>query len=198
MRKIILTAVFIIATITVTKAQDVRFGVRGGVNFTTPSFEVTDGTGTFSPNTKSGTSFYIGGLAELPLHSISEEFRIELQANFTKNSFEFEKDFIYRTLSLTQIKIPVMAKYEVIENGFVKGGFYGAFTLGGEYTYKNRTESRDMASFDYGIPLGLEYNLEEGLFFEALFNIGFADLNDKGSKTEILNRSIQIGIGYKF
>lgn len=202
MKKIILTAVFIIATITVTKAQDIRFGVRGGINFTTPSFEVTDATGTFTPDTKNGTSFYLGGLGELSLNSVSDKFILEFGLNYAKNTFDYKKDFKFRTLSTNQINIPILLKYEAVEKAFIKGGLYGSFIVSAENERDGTSTdvSDEISSFDYGLLLGAEYNLDNGIFFEAMYNLGFADLskNDGSNKIVIKNRGFQIGLGYKF
>ena len=58
----------------------------------------------------------------------------------------------------------------------------------------------DYKHFDYGIGLGVEYNLpNNGLFFEASYNWGLANLEKNGdSKNYANNRVIQVGVGYKF
>ena len=77
------------------------------------------------------------------------------------------------------------------------------YILSSQLKEDGKTETVDKDSyrhFDYGIGLGVEYNLpNNGLFFEASYNWGLANLTKDGdSKNYSNNRVIQVGVGYKF
>ena len=100
------------------------------------------------------------------------------------------------------LNLPVWFKYDFA--GFrPKAGLYAGYIVERKAEWGGRTVIRDRDAynyFDYGISLGAEYNLpNNGLFFEASYNWGLANLDKNGdAKNYTNNRVIQVGIGYKF
>ena len=100
------------------------------------------------------------------------------------------------------LNLPVWFKYD-FEGFRPKAGLYAGYILSEQARLgdKTTTVDKDLYNhFDYGIGLGAEYNLpNNGLFFEASYNWGLANLVKNGdSKNYQNNRVIQIGVGYKF
>ena len=100
------------------------------------------------------------------------------------------------------LNLPVWIKYD-FEGFCPKAGLYAGYVLSSQLKENGKTEtvkSDTYNHFDYGIGLGAEYNLpNNGLFFEASYNWGLANLQKNGdSKNYTNNRVIQIGVGYKF
>ena len=100
------------------------------------------------------------------------------------------------------LSTPVWFKYDFA--GFrPKAGLYAGYILSQQLKTGNEittADKDDYKHFDYGIGLGAEYNLpNNGLFFEASYNWGLANLQKNGdSKNYTNNRVIQVGVGYKF
>ena len=100
------------------------------------------------------------------------------------------------------LSLPVWFKQDF--SGFrPKAGLYAGYVLSSQLKENGKTETVESDTynhFDYGIGLGAEYNLpNNGLFFEASYNWGLANLVKNGdSKNYQNNRVIQIGVGYKF
>ena len=172
MKKIILTVAAIFA-FGVANAQDMKFGVKAG--FTSSNF-----TGDVSGLDANG-GFYVGGLVDF---TISESFHVQPELLY---SIEGAKD-----AKLNYLRIPIMAKYYVMDGLSLQAGPEIAFKAGGDDGIKDAAKS-----MDYGVGFGAGYELPSGLMFDARYNLGLADISDD-STFEIKNTSFQIGLGYRF
>src|SRR5690554_5058966 len=79
MKKLFLLVVAIAITTTVSQAQEVRIGAKGGVNFATFS-------GDDLGDVKSRTGFHIGGLVEIP---VSEKFAIQPEVLYSSQGSKY-------------------------------------------------------------------------------------------------------------
>lgn len=191
MKKIITSALVVIATAT-GFAQEVKWGVKGGLNVATVEFTDTDEDVITIPDNR--TSFYAGGLVEFPL---ADKFYGQVEALYVSNGAKEKKN----QMMISQINVPFMVKYNVVNGLNVVGGGY----LGGVLSIKNKIGNRiskqdaeDRNFLDGGVILGAEYNLpSNGLFFDARYNLGLANLS-KVEDAIVKNRGFQIGLGYKF
>ena len=193
MKKILMTVAFAALAIAGANAQT-KFGVRAGLNLADVAIKSRD----VKAETKIRPSFYAGALAEFAFNDV-----VLMDAGLTYSNQGFKAKqgdgaYIQHTLNL-----PVWFKYDF--TGFrPKAGLYAGYVLNHEL--KGNTSSsysikdEDYNHFDYGIGLGVEYNLpNNGLFFEASYNWGLANLEKNGdSKNYANNRVIQVGVGYKF
>ena len=192
MKKILMTVVFATLTVIGANAQ-VKFGARAGLNLANVATKVND----VKVKSNIRPSFYVGGLAEFAFNDV-----VLMEAGLTYSNQGYkakegnDKDMQY-TLNL-----PIWVKYDFA--GFrPKAGFYAGSIVERKAEWGGRTVIRDRGAynyFDYGISLGAEYNLpNNGLFFEASYNWGLANLKKNGdAKNYENNRVIQVGIGYKF
>ena len=192
MKKILMTVVFATLTVIGANAQ-VKFGARAGLNLANVATKVND----VKVKSNIRPSFYVGGLAEFAFNDV-----VLMEAGLTYSNQGYkakegnDKDMQY-TLNL-----PIWFKYDFA--GFrPKAGFYAGYIVERKAEWGGRTVIRDRDAynyFDYGISLGAEYNLpNNGLFFEASYNWGLANLVKNGdAKNYQNNRTIYIGVGYKF
>ena len=187
-----MTVAFVALTIAGANAQ-VKFGARAGLNLA----DVAQKSYDVIIETKVLPSFYVGGLAEFAFNDVvlmDAGLTYSIQGSKTK-----EGD---RTYPQHVLNLPVWFKYDFV--GFrPKAGLYAGYILSKQLKYDGKTvtlKSDSYNHFDYGISLGAEYNLpNNGLFFEASYNWGLANLQKNGdSKNYANNRVIQVGVGYKF
>ena len=171
----------------------VKFGVRAGLNLA----DVASKTNGVKDETKIRTSFYVGGLAEFTFNDVVlMETGLTYSNQGSKAKEGGDKDMQYT------LNVPIWFKYDFA--GFrPKAGLYAGYILSQQTKAEGKTKTvkSDLYNhFDYGIGLGAEYNLpNNGLFFEASYNWGLANLQKNGdSKNYTNNRVIQIGVGYKF
>lgn len=213
MKKIILSAIIIIASIKVAKAQDIKFGVKGGANFSDVSFSVEQRQvgANISLDTDKKTSFVIGGFIEYHLSNLSDKLYGEIRLNYSANGATIKPPRAGESsldLIINQLNLPIMVKYELIENLYASaGGYLGYVTLmeGKENTRNSssyKIDEKEISRIDAGLVIGTEYSFNNGLLVFANYNYGFLDLKedpaDRAVETTIKNRVFQLGIGYKF
>ena len=193
MKKIIITVAFAALAIAGANAQT-KFGVRAGLNHTDQAAKEYN----IKQETVPRISFYVGGLVEYAFNDV-----VLMDAGLTYSNQGYKTKIGDGKVIDHTLNLPVWFKYDF--TGFrPKAGLYAGYILNHEL--KGNTSSsysikdEDYNHFDYGIGLGAEYNLpNNGLFFEASYNWGLANLQKNGdSKNYINNRVIQVGIGYKF
>lgn len=207
MKKIVLLIVLAVVSTTAIQAQEVRMGIKGGVNFATLS---GDNLG----DIKSRTGFHIGGLVEVPL---SEQFSIQPEILYTTQGARYQEkgtelgvDYDFKTTAhLDYIQVPVMAKFYVVEGFAVEAGPEVAFlasskgkykgTVGG-VTVSEEDDLDDIAKVDFSVGLGVSYRIPVGVFFGARYNLGVTNINDgsDSDNNKMRNNVFQLSAGYSF
>ena len=180
MKKVILTVAAVFA-LTFANAQDkkggssdIKFGVKAGYANTNFSGDA---------DTDAASNFYIGGLVDF---TVSEKFHVQPELLYSMEGADNDG------AALNFIRIPVMAKYYVADGFNIQAGPQFGLVAGGD-------DIKDsLKSFDYGLGFGAGYELESGLFFDARYNLGLADLNDFGGDAKIHTTSFNVGLGYRF
>ena len=192
MKKVFMTVAFAALAIAGANAQ-VKFGARAGLNLADLAIKISD----VKSETKIRPAFYVGGLAEYAFNDVTL-----LDAGLTYSNQGAKPKEGDGALVQHALNLPVWFKYDFA--GFrPKAGLYAGYILSQQTKADGKTETVESDSynhFDYGIGLGAEYNLSDnGLFFEASYNWGLANLQKNGdSKNYANNRVIQVGVGYKF
>ena len=192
MKKILITVVFVALAIAGANAQ-VKFGVRAGLNHTDQAVKEYD----IKQETVPRISFYVGGLAEYAFNDV-----VLMDAGLTYSNQGYKTKIGDGKVIDHTLNLPIWFKYD-FEGFRPKAGLYAGYILSQQLKTGNEittVDKDDYKHFDYGIGLGVEYNLpNNGLFFEASYNWGLANLRKNGdSKNYTNNRVIQVGVGYKF
>ncbi|RRA92304.1 porin family protein [Paenimyroides viscosum] len=205
MKKVILAA-FVLGTITTAVAQQqVKFGPKAGLNFANLSGD---------DNSDMLTGFHVGAVAEI---KFNEKFSIQPEVVYSAqgssrsgsttllgitSSFEGKQKLDY-------INVPIMAKYYIIDGFSVEAGPQIGFlmkaeseldtTIAGVNSNVKGDNKDSFKSTDFGLGLGLAYDLPVGLFVNARYNLGLSDIRENTSAGDaVKNNVIQVGIGYKF
>jgi len=178
MKKILLSVAAAMAFCLAAQAQseEIKFGVKGGVNFTNFDSDGADSDGK--------TGFYAGGLVDLP---VSGNFHIQPEVLYSSEGAD--------DASLDYIRIPVMAKYYIMEGLSFQAGPEIAFKVGSEDEFVDNATK----SIDFGIGGGVAYELTMGVFFDIRYNVGIADISDSNADVgKVHNTGLQIGAGFRF
>ena len=192
MKKILMTVAFAALAIVGANAQ-VKFGVRAGLNHTDQAAKEYD----IKQETVPRISFHVGALVEYAFNDV-----VLMDAGLTYSNQGYKTKIGDGKVIDHTLNLPVWFKYDFA--GFrPKAGIYAGYILSQQLKGNGNSKTVDSDSynhFDYGIGLGAEYNLpNNGLFFEASYNSGLANLKKNGeAKNYENNRVIQVGIGYKF
>ncbi|MBU2950724.1 PorT family protein [Tamlana agarivorans] len=183
MKKLLLvTAVAIFGAVNL-HAQDLQFGVKGGLNF-------ANVMGDQSENKDLVTAFNFGGMVEIP---ISEKFSVQPEIMFSGNGFSINED----VTALNYLDIPVMAKYYLTKGLSIEAGPQIGFLLSA------KTEDIDVKdsynNVNFGLSTGVGYKLDNGINFGARYNLGLSNINDiDGSSIKNRLGALQLSVGYFF
>lgn len=174
MKKLFLVAIATVGFTFTGTAQEVTFGVKGGVNN-------TNFTGDLPSDPK--TSFYVGGFVDL---GITEAFHIQPELLYSSEGSADD-------MGVTYLKVPVMLKYYAAPGFNIQAGPYLGFKMATEDDLFDEA----IKSMDFGVGVGAGYDLANGLFFDARYNLGLMDISEVDG-VEIKNSGIQAGVGYRF
>ncbi|CAM4102789.1 porin family protein [Flavobacterium antarcticum] len=183
MKKILTVAAFTILGFASMNAQDLNYGLKGGINIATA-------TGDNSSSFDAVTAFHIGAMAEIKL---TEKFSFQPEVLFSGQGTSFNDDII----ELRYINVPLMAKYYVAKGLSLEAGPQVGFLVSAKYLGNDVKDN--LAKVDLGLNVGLGYKLDNGLNFGARYNFGLSDVNEiKGLNDSNKNSVFQFSVGYFF
>ncbi|MGV9004204.1 porin family protein [Flavobacterium sp.] len=181
MKKIILSVAAIFA-FGVVSAQDIKFGVKGGLN--SSNITNTDGS-------KALVGFHVGGLAEF---KVSEKFAVQPELLYSTQGAGSDGG----DLKLDYINIPIMAKFYVAEKFSIQAGPQIGFLM------TAKADGEDVKDFfkttDFGVNIGVGYNLDENMMLDLRYNMGLSQVQKEviDGTSKSMNQVIQLSFGYKF
>ena len=183
MKKLLLVTVMTFFGLANLFAQEVEFGVKGGLNFASIS---GDNTGDIDPV----TSFNFGVMSEIP---ISEKFSFQPELMYSGQGYSIGDD----TVELSYLNLPLMGKYYVTKGLSLEAGPQIGFLLAAD---NEGTDVKDsFNSVDLGVNFGVGYKLDNGLNFGVRYNLGLSDINDlDGFNDKNQNGVFQFSVGYFF
>lgn len=211
MKKLLLVAAVAAFTFSTAQSQELRFGLKAGVNFANMSIDPDEGE-----KMDSRTSLHIGGFVEIPItekFSVQPELLYSSQGSQQKTTEEiFGEEFNLEVkLKLDYINIPVMAKYYVIDGLAIEAGpqFGILVSAKGDVEVSgfgiNESESENIKdqfkTLDIGLGFGASYRLDMGVFFGARYVMGLSDIsenNDPDDVFKVKNNVFQLSVGYTF
>ncbi|MCD1117013.1 porin family protein [Chryseobacterium turcicum] len=220
MKKLLLVASVVLMGVGV-NAQEFRFGPKAGFAMSTMKIDdKQDDLGARKMSPK--YTFYVGGMAE---YKINDNFGLQAEVLYSPLGAKEKIDGInagvvfvgeQTKVELGTILVPVSAKYFFTENisvaaganfgviltakqktvigsDFINVGVVDEENNSGEIDIKKDIKKLNIAPF-----VGVEYMLENGLFFDARYSLGVSNLSNDGSGGKVTNSFAQIGVGFKF
>jgi hypothetical protein len=201
MKKLILTVALSFLIFQFNQAQELTFGVKGGINLASLGGDVPS-------NAKSKIGFHIGGIAE---YMLSDEFGVQAELLYSALGNKVEESIegvsFKQKTKLSYITLPVVAKYFVTDEIALEAGPQFSFLMSaeieGEGTFEGQSQSatEDISDFTNGIDLGFgiggSYKTDGGLFFGLRYVLGLSNINSDGPDT-VNNNVLQVSAGYKF
>ena len=183
MKKFFLLTVLTVLGFTNVNAQEVEFGVKGGLNFANISGDNTKDLGAV-------TAFNFGVVSEI---HISEKFSFQPELMYSGQGYSPDDNIV----ALSYLNIPLIGKYYVTKGLSLEAGPQLGFLLAAK---NEKTDVKDaFKTFDFGVNFGLGYKLESGLNFGARYNLGLTNINNlDNSSFKNKNGVIQVSIGYFF
>jgi len=202
MKKILIISAIALFGLTAVNAQEVEFGIKGGINLATI-------TGDDFVNFDNRTCFHFGAVVEI---GISENFSFQPELLYScqgsdygvdDTSFVDTKAALFNgTIKADYLNIPLMAKYYISEGLSLEAGPQLGFLISATDEFEG--EEEDIKDFvkgiDFGVNFGLGYKLDGGLNFGARYNLGLSNANDDEDLSDITfkNGVFQFSLGYFF
>jgi len=169
-------------------AQIVRFGLKGGINFSTLVGDTEDN------NSRLG--FNGGGFAEI---KIIDKFFIQPELLYSEEGTIYDDDDKLKT---SYFKIPILAKYYVAKKISIEAGPQIGFLLSAS---EFGQDAKDIVnSFDFGAALGLNYDFTNNIFIGGRYNLGLYNIAKLDNLPEfdpnftVKNSVFTVFLGYKF
>ncbi|TDX09484.1 porin family protein [Flavobacterium sp. S87F.05.LMB.W.Kidney.N] len=200
MKKVILAAIAVMA-FGFANAQDVKFGLKGGINLSSFSGDIEDAS--------SKVGFQVGGFAEFKL---TDKFSIQPELLYSTQGAKFEESevnyFYKEKINTNYLNVPVMAKYYVASKFSVEAGPQIGFLLSAKdkweemyYGEKNSgtdDAKDDIKSVSFGLNVGAGYDFTENVSVGVRYNFGLSNISDFDSDAKIHNNVVSLSVGYKF
>jgi len=177
-------ACFAIAFAGTINAQDVKFGVKLGMNVSSVSEN-----GPNSLDSKNG--FVFGVTSEF---SLTEKISLQPELLFSQHGARSKDDF---TLDLNYFTMPIMVKYYVVDGFSIEAGPQFSFLVKDEILDGAQVTDATAESFDLMASLGLGYQFKNSLFFQTRYNLGLIDTNIS-ENFNVKNGVFQMTLGYQF
>jgi len=204
MKKILLSALIVIGY-SANAQQEVKFGPKAGVNFSTLS-DVS--------KAKMLTGFHVGAVTEIKFtDKLSVQPELVYSSQGAKNdyteTFAGVSAHHHNHDKIEYINIPILAKYYIYNGlsvelgpqfGFlVKAESKDEVSVNGSTIKNDRDFKNEVNSFDFGIGAGLAYDLSNGFFVNARYNFGITKVGKENQYyKDSRNGVTQVGVGYKF
>lgn len=189
MKKIHLSLFALILAMTSVTAQELSYGIIGGLNFS--KIENLGGDG-FDQNR---LGFHAGGIVELPF---SDRWSYEASLLYSVEGEEFDNELGSKTnVKLQYINLPFQVKYYAFENISIHAGPQIGFLLKDEVTIGNdpTVPLNDTVNTSFAITAGFGYDLRKyNLYFKGTFSYGLNDVLDNNNELDDFGNAFYAGV----
>lgn len=195
MKKLLFITAVVILSFTTAQSQELRLGAKLGLNVASLGGD-SYGVGSLG----SRTSFHIGGLAEIPLMG---KFALQPEILYSSEGSDWSFGSAEDNLKLDYIRVPVLAKYYIIEGLSAEAGPVFGVLVGAKSDEDDDIKD-NYKTFDAAFGIGATYRLNMGVFFSLRYNKGLLNVNEKyeenGVTYDYKNQSnvFQVSAGYSF
>lgn len=170
------------------REEGIKLGFKSGLNVS--NFMSND----IDEDMAIRTSIHIGFLAEV---IISDKASFQPELLYSGQGYvgeDTKKKFNY-------INVPLLLKYYAADNLSIEAGPQIGFLINSVARGNNGdTDLEDQNILDFGVNLGLGYELPSGIFFQGRYNLGLTNINgaDNSDTLKYTNSVFQISVGYMF
>ncbi|MBG42938.1 MAG: hypothetical protein CL530_03115 [Aequorivita sp.] len=180
MKKLLLFTAVALFAFTSVQSQEFRLGAKAGLNVASLGGDsYYGGLGSLG----SRTSFHIGGIVEIPLMG---KFSLQPELLYSSEGSDWSFGTLGDNTKLDYIRVPVLAKFYIIEGLSAEAGPVFGVLVNAEGTYYNENDdlvsgdAKDYyRSFDAQFGIGASYRLNMGFFFSLRYNKGLLNVNEE-------------------
>lgn len=186
----VLVAACTLAVATFSADAQVKYGPVVGVNLANQAGDIEDNA------MKIGA--HIGGVVSI---GITDNISVEPGIQFSMKGVQSSEDSKFK-INMNYIDIPINLRYAFGEGGtgfnIGVGPYVGILMSAKATDGDNDTDIKEFSnSTDFGLNVGIGYQLESGLGFGANYGLGFANvIKDPVNDEKVTNTNIQVSIRY--
>ncbi|HLA56158.1 MAG TPA: porin family protein [Flavobacterium sp.] len=173
------------------REEGIKIGIKGGLN-------VSNFAGGDIEDNAIRTSIHAGFVAEF---IVSDHFSVQPELLYSGQGFSNQNPGNFSRAKFDYILLPVLAKYYVAKNLSIETGPQLGFLLSAKNKTNDANDTVDEQSkVDFGLDLGLGYELKNGVFFQGRYNLGITNVNDNSDSESIkyTNSVFQVSVGILF
>ena len=194
-------------------AQGARFGLKGGYNLA--KLQIDD-----ELDTKNRSAYQFGAFVRVPLADklmlepallySSKGGMVEWSESYMLDESTFIDYYFRSDIKLNYLEVPVTLSYYLTDGFYASVSPYMSFLLkdkidaysgeciGGNCTAVKETveDESDFSKTDYGIGVGLGYDITKNLYVNAQYQFGMKQIVD--DEVDVFNRSLAITVGFSF
>ena len=149
------------------KDVGIVFGLKGGLNVSNFSGDIT--------HNSNRTSIHMGLLSEIV---VSDNFSLQPELLYSGQGFSGSSTPGFSRSKYDYINIPVLAKIYLTEKLSIEAGPQIGFLVSAkEKTEMDKLTIPNQKTVDFGLNLGLAYDLQNGIFFQTRYNLGLSNVN---------------------
>lgn len=172
------------------REEGIKFGIKGGINASNFMGDVEDNAMRYG--------LHIGILSEI---IINDKISLQPELLYSAQGFKNETPGFYSKSKFDYILLPVLVKYYAAEKLSIEAGPQVGFLVNSINRDNNgNTDIKDQSIVDFGVNLGMSYDLSNGIFVSGRYNLGITNVNN--SKTSgafnYTNSVFQLSVGILF
>ncbi|QNH62767.1 porin family protein [Hymenobacter sediminicola] len=190
MKKVFLTLTMVAGMASLSHAQGVKVGIKGGINLATFAGEDSD-----------GAALKVGPLAGVALNlGITDMFSVQPEVLYSVKGAQDEDDSSFKQ-NLNYIDIPVLLKVNADGLFFEVGPQLGILASAKAKFDSEEVDIKDAVNtVDFGYVAGLGYELDNGFNLGLRYNGGITNPPKEimGYQTKTRNSAFQFYVGYMF
>ncbi|MFB6454597.1 porin family protein [Chitinophaga sp. Hz27] len=194
MKKLILSGLLALGSLLTAQAQNIHFGVKGGLNIAKmTNFDAY----------KTRASFNAGAFVNIGLgkdFSIQPELLYSSQGTKVKRGSWGPITFQDGSIKTDYINIPVMLQYSIVPSFYVEAGPQLGILVGAKSTDTKNMKDY-MTTADFGLGLGCGFRITDDFGINARYIFGLSNIYDNNSifvNAETKNSVAQVGLFYQF
>jgi hypothetical protein len=171
------------------REEGITFGLKGGLNVSNLVGDINDNT--------FRTSVHLGIFSEI---MISDKFSLQPELLYSGQGYSGSANPGFSRSKYDYINFPVLAKIYIAKKISIEAGPQIGFLVSAkEKTSDDKITIPNQKTVDFGLNLGLAYDLKNGVFFQTRYNLGLSNINS-GSNVNAFkytNSVIQVSVGIK-
>jgi len=203
MKKIFILALGLIAGTTAANAQDIKFGIKAGLNVS----DIIKGDGNNNFDTKTKTGFNAGVTVDIPLIA---GLAFTPEVLYSQKGYKLNYSAGEFTQTTNFIDVPILASFKLGSSFNIVAGPQVSFLLSTKNKFENGFGSVEQERVEddsdrfkkslVGGVIGFRYDVNEKFDIHGRYALDFQKNNENGTNDtpEFRNQVFSVGVGVKF